>query len=1725
MNTHNSARAEKALENLRLRLLDLTSRNRLINFRYTKNASLRLISATPNQLLETLLTETELRFEAIPEPSEAELIAAGYLDFDHATRQTQRLHPPPTAEEWAKYLGRTTSYDMSLPVAVNTAPAPNNKILQTLLFPSELETQLRKVLQAAESAIQEMGANILYLALGFLAWNDGGNGDNLRLAPLFLVPVRLHKGRLNAKTQLYEYTLSYSGEDLIPNLSLREKLRTDFAMALPDLDENTTPENYFNAVQNLIQPQPRWQVRRHLSLALLNFNKLLMYLDLDPARWPNDASILAHPLVSRFLSAYEQNSEVAADVTIEQCGFSEEYAIDEIETIHANYPLIDDADISQHSALIDAIAGKNLVIEGPPGTGKSQTITNLIGAALAQGKKVLFVAEKLAALEVVRRRLDQAGLGEFCLELHSHKSQKNRVLEEISERLQKHGQYRSPAELVLEISRYEEYITTLKNYAITINQHWHQSGKTLHEIFTAATRYREAIGCNPAPFQPDGYTPYQYDAAIHRRNQEQITAYRKFYQAITEQLDSNGSLHTHPWYGVRNTDLQLFEHDQVWETLQHWQMALQQLSTQRAALAHTLGTAAVNIADTLGDAQQFLTLLTNIPALRGDELLDCLPRLRGAALTRAQAAIDQLVQITTLSAQFPETLVTEIGRNPALVDTFVAASAHLTQRVGREVRVEQLLVAGQRLAALPEQLAQFDEPLQHLSAALGKPACQHLTLSAAGLLEFQTVLGLIAALPLSLWKLRNPLFDNDEMDDLLPQLRKELVTLRQLQIRIEQVLIMDVLPEAPVIQQLAARLNAGGLWRWFKSDWRAARRQLRSYAVSPEIKFAELLATLTELITLNNKCHKLDNNPQYRAAFGDHLRGLKTDLAALNKTRAWYKQVRQQYGLGFGQKVALADALMQLPPTTAQAIRSLDEHGLGSQLNTMLAELRMLRIVFAPAGEWRDANANLVGENGVFPLLLRAIKYAVNACAPLLQNRAISISGLSTQIEQLVTLKQCIIQWQQDDIDQQLFHGQLGLQFGITHNQTAELAKLRHTCAIAMWLETEIKHPALRNYLYQQPTISTFNALAAYAADWRTALLLQDKTHTAFMAMVNLDDSAWLLPFNDARLDALLARNQQALAQKESLPNWLDYLRQRQQLNSLGLGKLAAAVESGVLSGAQIEDAYQAGVFDFLARAIFRDFPQLERFSGLAQTALQDEFRNCDQRLKYLQRAQIAWKIDQTRIPAGIISARVNERSERALLEHELSKKTRHIPIRALLHRAGQALIALKPCFMMGPMSVAQYLAPGQISFDLVIMDEASQIKPQDALGAIARGAQLVVVGDPKQLPPTSFFERIIEDEDDDLTGIEESESILDATLPMFPARRLRWHYRSQHESLIAFSNQAFYDGNLVLFPSPHHQTSEYGIQYVRVTQGCFINRRNLEEARYIADAVRAHFQSNSQETLGVVAMSSEQRLQLETAIEALAKEDAIFRVRLEEDANRHEPLFIKNLENVQGDERDVIFISMTYGSQTPNGKVAQRFGPINADVGWRRLNVLFSRSRKRMYIFSSMGASDIVISPTSKRGVQSLKDFLSYCETGIFNQTQHHTGRVPDSDFEIAVMNALRKEGFECRPQVGVAGFFIDLAVLDPNNSGRYLMGIECDGASYHSAKSVRDRDRLRQMILERLGWRIHRIWSTDWFKHPQGELAPIIRELHTLKLSPLTTTEQNREFSQKEFTLDFTL
>jgi very-short-patch-repair endonuclease len=656
----------------------------------------------------------------------------------------------------------------------------------------------------------------------------------------------------------------------------------------------------------------------------------------------------------------------------------------------------------------------------------------------------------------------------------------------------------------------------------------------------------------------------------------------------------------------------------------------------------------------------------------------------------------------------------------------------------------------------------------------------------------------------------------------------------------------------------------------------------------------------------------------------------------------------------------------------------------------------------------------------------------------------------------------------------------------------------------------------LKQWILTEQAPARIRETHAAASELGTRLGQSRGTWNGFSSVGRISPAKWFgntSDFGEQLLGQIAERCRSALGAQDQFPAWLDYLRAREQVVSDGIERVIALAEQRRIDSSDLSDAFGFVFANSLVHAAFAHHPELAQFSGLSHDSIRKRFAELDRESIELHRRQAAWTISRRLAPIGMGTGPVGTWTELSLLENEISKQRRHIPLRQLMRRAGRALQALKPCFMMGPLSVAQYLMPGAIKFDLVVMDEASQLKPEDALGAIARASQVVVVGDRMQLPPTSFFDRVGEDEEDadegeNVQAVSEAESILDVASTVHkPVRLLRWHYRSRHGSLIAFSNKEFYKSELVAFPSPTAKSPALGVKLIHVRDGVYENRRNLIEAKRVVETAFRHMQARPGETLGIVTLNAPQRELIETLVDERLKSDPSAQKYIESSMAGLEPFFVKNLENVQGDERDVIYISVTYG-RSPRGQMFQRFGPINGPTGHRRLNVLFTRARRRVVTFASMTADDIQVQPTSAWGVRALKGYLHYAQTGVLEHALL-SGRDPDSDFEVEVAQALRARGYNVVAQVGVAGYYIDLAIKHPSKTDAFILGVECDGATYHSSLSARDRDRLRQSVLEDLGWNIHRIWSTDWFKHPESEINRIIT-----RLAALTADENSQLF-----------
>lgn len=474
---------------------------------------------------------------------------------------------------------------------------------------------------------------------------------------------------------------------------------------------------------------------------------------------------------------------------------------------------------------------------------------------------------------------------------------------------------------------------------------------------------------------------------------------------------------------------------------------------------------------------------------------------------------------------------------------------------------------------------------------------------------------------------------------------------------------------------------------------------------------------------------------------------------------------------------------------------------------------------------------------------------------------------------------------------------------------------------------------------------------------------------------------------------------------------------------------------------------------------------------------------------------------------SNMINGRNNYPKELADLEHYSKLQRLRKSLRQIINMMPNLLLSIKPCLMMSPLTVSQLLDPALFNFDYIIFDEASQLTTEDCIGSMIRGKRLIVAGDEKQLPPTSFFKSVTEPSEEDYSDDEKEdlESILDeCQTSNFPKCMLKWHYRSKDEHLIAFSNKYLYK-ELYTFPSSVEVSDITGIKW-HYYENTETNEKDAlqAEARRVAKAVIDHAKKFPDRSLAVATFNVKQKGLIEDEVNDLLKTEHDCLEFFNE--NKPEPFFVKNLESVQGDERDVIFISMgTFKNQ--NGILDMRsFGPINREGGERRLNVLITRARYKLEIFSAIRYGDFKDDKMKSEGVKLLKQYLEYAERGevaLLSDTKSEIDDEFDSPFEKAVCMELRKAGYTVRTQVGCSGYRIDMAIIDNKNPGEFLLGIECDGAAYHSSATARDRDRLREEVLKNLGWKIYRIWSTDWFKNPKREFDKLFKFIEDLKIS----------------------
>ena len=1631
------------LEQLRLRLLDITGRNRLLNFKFSERSrtQVRLVDQLPNQIfkkleqgitidslpkhpedptdedddtfrlmLETLRDADEEYIAAVASLDEAERDSEDFQRIERELRDKVRneLGRPPRINtkslnktDYAKTIGINPDYDLpSLQHEDSGQLAPQNypynrqnNGLQTLLYPEELERKLAGLREGARKSIQEIGLNTLYLAFGMLEWYESEQSDKRLLAPLLLYPVTLERQLRGGQ---YHYTVKSFGEDPEENFSLRERLRRDFGIVLPSLDSEVanSPEVYCKTLNDVIRDRARWKVRRFVTLSLFSFGGIALFQDLNPERWSDQASILRHPLVLSILCGQE---EVSQDT------IAPDYEVDQPRIANKVPLLITDTDASQFSAIADAMDGKNLVIEGPPGTGKSQTITNLIAAALAQGKKVLFIAEKKAALEVVYNRLADAGLENYCLEVHSTNTSRQSFYERLKQRVEQEQPMDVSQELEDQVKECSQLKELLSRYVLLLNQPVGRIGKTIQELLWCAQRINDLVTKIPLPSTLSSLRDDQAISMTAADFQRKCQHLKEFCQQHQELIQKYTKVENHPWCGVSAHDLSPIDQGDLLGSGRMWLTELKKLQPFSEQVVRIFNAKQNGQNVTLADLKQLQQHLAKCPTLNPLVETALLPALKTA---QAQNSIIKLVQQLRKYKKSKEALQ-QYFQNQIIS---LPDSDQLKNLLSKLATIELYKIKDYTIAnfkELSERTAEVSRKLEQYKPIFTQVAnfCDLDPLLPLTAIETISIVVQILAeeKTFEILAKRTPELCNPSNREILIKGQVACEKLRVLRDELRDQYYIDHCENSQQMSFYAKKLrHTNFLKYWFDPEYNKAKKLwVKIQKQSTNLSDSEIAHTFEKIAYFQREWNSFLMDSNLRRICGQHFRDLETDFNALISVNSFATKASQRLA-SCTEGQYFYRFLIQADLAKLEKVSRLQNSQKFQSLITFVNALKSEE-EFDEKQNWEDVAAYYRTTSSIsIQIYDELISFGLK---PLM-----SISAISNLIQGIENL---------NSEKEKIFASEAINTLGYFYqDERTDIEGLEATVNFAKSVIQSQLPPSVQDKLLTIDVARVVQSIQTISGSLSSCLDKEMQHQESFFQQGKPDTQAMFgnQSVDSLSIEKLIERIDRAVTASNDLPAWIAYNRAYQQVTNDGMQPLVKAFEyegyqlkakTPIRSRSQparvsadlpvhfispyvgsqyenlaldnLEDVYQFVFYRSLLRFAYQQHSELNQLSGITQAQAREQFQQADKQLLSLYQKQLVAQLAQTPIESGNSRGRKSEWTNLALIQNEINKQRRHISQRDLFQRSSVALQQLKPCWMMSPASVAQFIPPGTVTFDMVIIDEASQMRPEEALGSIARAKQLVVVGDPKQLPPTDFFrarvDQDVEEDSEQEVDLLDDESILDMSLKVFyPARRLKWHYRSRHESLIAFSNQYFYDNSLTIFPSPQNQ---FAVEYQYIETGTYRSGANVPEAMYVAKAAADFMRQYPKLSLGIVTLNQKQQeLLLDEMDQLFARNPELEEYRLARE-NTLEPFFVKNLENVQGDERDVIFISTVYGPERPGMPVMQRFGPINSRNGHRRLNVLFTRAKERVVVFSSMRSSDIRPSPTSNRGVQILKEYL----------------------------------------------------------------------------------------------------------------------------------------------------
>lgn len=1626
--------ADEKISRWKKELLDTGMRNRLVNFRETRSGSLKVLEPSAKELFSQLaVKEKELSFR----------------------------RPVTKLSDYRTYAVLALMDTLGCPLPVEVGDIGTSGTV------SEREKTLKNLQAKTRLAGEEQGINILYIAFGFVLWRDHtkANGRWIK-SPLLMMPAALSRGKLTDP-----FKVRKTDDEVTVNPTLSYLFDTEYGITLPPFVMNGKDAypTYLNEVQQLIDDRG-WKVIDEAYLGLFSFLKISMYHDLEE----NADRIKNHPVLRAMCGDRSGLVPVTREMT--------EYDIDASQP--SEWHEVVDADSSQEEAVMLFRKGVSFVMQGPPGTGKSQTITNIIAEALAEGKKILFVSEKAAALEVVYKRLSENGLSDFCLSLHDYRADKKRTVAEIEKNLRLRPEtagsyiYRDLKDLFTQR-------TVLKTYAEELHAVREPLQESIYSIFGRLSALEKNTS---VPFRMENIEDISADAFA-----ECLMAAEGYENALRR---LGGRLTENPWF---NTSLRTSSQTVREEMKREWgglPEDLKELHEKVSSFGNRYGLSfshtAGSLEKELSEAMTVLSLPV-YPAMNRRQLNTLIKK--ADELGERQSRLLQGEQrLTDALRGIRENWQTEKLK---LDEKQLNSLRHTIEDEEHPVHtMTDLKKEEERLHRIQKQLKTLSDTYDDAADLLKCPAEG----TGRDLLRMAQLLKLLSAsvIPEENWF--HPVHSEEALK-LADETDEQVLKIRQMENSLNSGWDPEVLKINAEGMLGRFRSEYTGMFYMLKSNYRADMKQLRMYCrnTGSPLSDSEAMRVLQFIHEINlEKMWFEDNRARLRTSFGRYEDGMKTDTS---KVREGIETARKIAGLFSPDAVPyeMIQSLSSLDDSVTDAVRlrnyasilkeeSVSElfAGISSLCEREPETLNIRQEMFPLVNSERE---RLILSRGA----LQTVRRAVITEGSLYEKIRELISDADTIVSELKEAG-CIIPDKISSLPEEA--EECAAEY---RKELETLDPAEHTEYAFLFTEEQpswqyLLHTLKKIRFYEQSSLpGIYGQLRSEMPEKGKFILgeLNDliRLHSRIIPQLQAFHEAF--GEKDVFHEDILSLSHQAdacLNDFDALDRWIDTAEAEEECRRLGMESFTEEIRKKDNTVSDVRAAFEKGFALQWLTSVCKDVPAVRDFRRRVFDQKTEKFRKLD--TKQLLHSR-------TRIREKVISSfpdRNNVTSEMAVLTHEAEKKRRIMPLRRLFREIPHLLLQLKPCLMMSPLSAAYFLNADDYHFDLVIFDEASQIFPQDAVGAILRGDQVIIAGDPKQLPPTDFFIRNSQPEEfDDENDYEETyDSILEEASAVLPGKMLLWHYRSRSEELISFSNRQIYHNELITFPSLRQAAPDTGVEFVHVEDGYYEaggRSRNVPEARKCAELLQEHIRKYPERSLGIIAFSEKQQ-------QAISREVQRFRENNPDtewffDENREGAFFVKNLETVQGDERDTIFFSVGYAKtkeqKKNNRPMTMQFGPLSRSGGERRLNVAVTRARINVKLVSSVMPSDLK-DDVSSEGVRMLKEYMLYA-LGHGNASENAESPRGKDEFADSICRYLNEKGYETVRNAGTSGYRIDIAVKHPVLENVFAAGIECDGNNYISAVTVRERDRLRSSVLQGMGWHMYRVWSAEWFRNRDGE------------------------------------